>query len=220
MTELPNETAESSAPKSTPAPSRAPAIIVAVTILAIVAISLWYLVQPQPLLVQGEADGTRIDIAARVDGRVLELPVDRGQNVTAGQVLVTIDNPELLTRLKEAEAAKAVALADLKRIEVGTRAEVVAARRAALAAAEANARAGRADLRPHQAAHRRAILPRCRSSTRRRRRSTSRAAASSRPSSPRRGDRRLHGRGARRGPGRRRQGRRGDRDAARRRSPS
>ena len=140
MTELPSETTESSAPKLITAPSRTPAIIVAFVILTIVAISLWYLVQPQPLLVQGEADGTRIDIAARVDGRVLTLPVDRGQNVTAGQVLVTIDNSELLTRLKEAEAAKAVALADHKRIEVGTRAEVVASRRAALAAAEANAR--------------------------------------------------------------------------------
>src|SRR5258706_6853040 len=51
-----------------------------------------------------------------------------------------MDNPELLTRLKEAEAARAVALADLKRIEVGTRPEVIAARRAALAAAEAHAR--------------------------------------------------------------------------------
>jgi HlyD family secretion protein len=141
MTELPSETTEESAPKpaTPPAPSRTPAIIVALTILAIVAISLWYLVQPQPLVIQGEADGTRVDIAARVDGRVLEAPVDRGQNVTAGQVLVTIDNPELLTRLKEAEAASAVAMADLKRIEVGTRAEVVASRRAALAAAEANA---------------------------------------------------------------------------------
>jgi len=127
-------------PPPPPAPSRTPVIIVAITILVIVAVSLWYLVQPQPLLVQGEADGTRIDIAARVDGRVAERPVDRGQNVTAGQVLVTIDNPELLTRLKEAEAAKAVAEADLKRILVGTRVEVVDSRRAALAAAEANAR--------------------------------------------------------------------------------
>ncbi len=123
-----------------PAPPRAAAIIVAVTILAIVAISLWYLVRPQPLMIQGEADATRIDLAARVDGRVAEMPVDRGQNIAAGQTVVTIDNPELLTRLKEAEAARAVALADLKRIEVGTRAEVIAARRAALAAAEAHAR--------------------------------------------------------------------------------
>jgi HlyD family secretion protein len=144
MTEQPSEFTERDdrAPPSAPPapPPRAAAIIVAVTILAIAALSLWYLVRPQPLLVQGEADGTRIDIAARVDGRVAQLPVDRGNNVAAMQVVVTIDNPELLTRLKEAEAARAVALADLKRIEVGTRAEVIAARRAALAAAQAQAR--------------------------------------------------------------------------------
>jgi HlyD family secretion protein len=141
MTEQPSKPEEMQAPASLPPPSsRTPAIIVALTIAMIVAVSLWYLVQPQLLLVQGEADGIRIDIAARVDGRVAKRPIDRGQNVTAGQVLVTIDNPELLTRLKEAEAANAVAMADLKRIEVGTRAEVIAQRRAALAAAAANER--------------------------------------------------------------------------------
>jgi HlyD family secretion protein len=127
--------------ESSPAPpSRAPVLIVALAIAAIVALTLWYLVQPQPLLVQGEADATRIDIAARVDGRVAERRAHRGQDVAAGDVLVTIDNPQLLTKLKEAEAARVVALADLKRIEVGTRAEVIAARRAALASAEASAK--------------------------------------------------------------------------------
>jgi len=141
MTEPSSQPEETqAAPPLPPPPSRTPAIIVAVTIAVIVAVSLWYLVQPRPLLVQGEADATRIDIAARVDGRVAKRPVDRGQNVEAGQVLVTIDNPELLTRLKEAEAANAVAAADFKRIEVGTRAEVIASRRAALAAAVANER--------------------------------------------------------------------------------
>jgi HlyD family secretion protein len=125
-------------PPPAPPPPRAAAIIVIVTILAIVALSLWYLVRPQPLLIQGEADATRIDLAARVDGRVATIPVDRGQNITAGQNVVTIDNPELLTRLKEAQASLGVAQADYKRIEVGTRAEVVAAKRAALAAAEAS----------------------------------------------------------------------------------
>ena len=123
-------------PQKTP---RAAVVVVALSITAIVVLSLWYLVQPQPLLVQGEADATRIDIAARVDGRVAQRPVDRGQNVAAGQVLVTIDNPQLLTKLKEAQAGQAVALADLKRIEVGTRAEVIDQRKAALAAAEASA---------------------------------------------------------------------------------
>ena len=116
------------------------AVIVSLTIAAIVGLTLWYLIQPQPLLIQGEADATRIDIAARVDGRVAKRLVHRGENVTAEQILVTIDNPQLLTKLKEAEAARTVALADLRRIEVGTRAEVVAARKAALAAAEASTR--------------------------------------------------------------------------------
>src|SRR5277367_1329125 len=110
-------------PPAARAPRTAAAIVV-VTVAVIVGLSLWYLVQPQPLLVQGEADATRIDIAARVDGRVAKRPVERGDNVTAGAVLVEIDNPQLLAKLREAQAANAVAQADLTRIEVGTRAEV------------------------------------------------------------------------------------------------
>lgn len=113
--------------------------VVATSVAVIVCLSLWYLVQPQPLLVQGEADATRIDIAARVDGRVSKRPAERSDTVAAGQVLVTIDNPQLLARLAEAKAAEAVAAADLARIEVGTRAEVIAARKAAVAAAAASA---------------------------------------------------------------------------------
>ena len=126
--------------KTNPGAPRAATIIVAVSIVVILLVSLWYLARPQPLIVQGEADATRVDIAARVDGRVATRSAHRGQDVKVGQILVTIDNPELLTRLKEAEAARAVAAADLKRIQVGTRAEIIDARRAALAAAEANAK--------------------------------------------------------------------------------
>ncbi|MGZ5909296.1 MAG: hypothetical protein ACXWLB_05440 [Reyranella sp.] len=48
-----------------PATPRAGGAVVSLSIVAIVAFSLWYLVQP--LLVLGEADGTRIDIAVRLD---------------------------------------------------------------------------------------------------------------------------------------------------------
>ena len=37
---------------------RAAAIIVVLSIVGILVLSLWYLVQPLPLLVQGEADAT------------------------------------------------------------------------------------------------------------------------------------------------------------------
>src|SRR5271155_227961 len=112
--------------------ARAPAIIVTLIVAAIVGLSLWYLAQPQPILIQGEADATRIDIAARVDGRVGKRPVSRGDNVAAGQLLFEIENPELLAKLHEAEAAMAVSTADLAHIEAGTRAEENAQRKAAV----------------------------------------------------------------------------------------
>jgi HlyD family secretion protein len=78
-----------------------------------------------------------MDLAARVDGRVGEIPVKRGQDVPAGAVLVRIDNPETLAKLKQAVAAKVVAEAQLANINVGTRAEVIAARKAELERAQA-----------------------------------------------------------------------------------
>jgi HlyD family secretion protein len=122
------------APKSSVLPS----VFVSLLVLAVGALSIWYLVRPQPLLVQGEVDATRFDIAARVDGRVAEIPVERGQDVAAGAVLVKIDNPETIAKNEQALAAKVVAQAQLANIHAGTRAEVIAARKAALERAQAS----------------------------------------------------------------------------------
>jgi HlyD family secretion protein len=118
--------------------SKAAGVFVALFMASMIGLSVWYVTRPQPLLVQGEADATRIDIAARVDGRIAERPVSRGDNVVAGQVLFRIENPQLLTKLLEAEAARAVSLADLARIQAGTRTETIASRKAALIAGEAS----------------------------------------------------------------------------------
>ena len=56
----------------------------------------------------------------------------RGQNVTAGAVLVKIDNPETIAKNEQTLAAKIVAEAQLANVKVGTRAEVIAARKAKL----------------------------------------------------------------------------------------
>jgi len=116
----------------------AAAAIVTVILAAIVGLSIWYLARPEPLIVQGEADATRIDIAARVDGRVGKRPVERGQNVTAGQLLFEIDNPELVTKWRQAQAGVDVAKAQLANILVGTRVEVIDQKKAALESAQSN----------------------------------------------------------------------------------
>jgi HlyD family secretion protein len=147
MNESPARAATQSAPPQAkkaptddkrPRPARTPSIIVGLVVAAVAGLSIWYLVRPQPLLVQGEVDATRFDIAARVDGRVGEIPVERGQDVAAGAVLVKIDNPETIAKNGQALAAKIVAEAQLANINAGTRAEVIAAKKAALERAQAS----------------------------------------------------------------------------------
>ena len=96
----------SEAAKRPPSPTRVPSIIVGLVIAAVAGLSVCYLLRPEPLLVQGEVDATRLDIAARVDGRVKEIPVERGQNVAAGAVLVRIDNPETIAKARTNEGGK------------------------------------------------------------------------------------------------------------------
>ena len=115
-----------------------PALILTAIVGGIVALSVWHLTWPAPLIIQGEADSTRIDIAARVDGRLSKLLVKRGDNVTAGQELLDIDNPELLAKLAEAKAGKQLAEAELARIHAGTRAESIASRKAEVDRTAAN----------------------------------------------------------------------------------
>jgi len=133
--------------------ARTPSMIVGVVVAVVVALSVFYLLRPEPLLVQGEADATRLDIAARVDGRVKEIPVERGQNVPANAVLVRIDNPETVAKLEQMKAAMAVAEAQLANILVGTLARQSFESQQALDQAENDAASARADVAEAQANH-------------------------------------------------------------------
>src|SRR6201996_9645811 len=132
--EEPNEGLE----KKTRSATRAPSIIVGIVTATVVGLSIFYLLRPEPLLVQGEADATRLDIAARVDGRVKQIPVERGQNVAANAVLVQIDNPETVAKLEQMKAAKAVADAQNANVLAGTRVESIAAKKAEMERAQAS----------------------------------------------------------------------------------
>src|SRR6266852_7506222 len=95
-----------SAPKSEigasrPTPRLNPrAVITGAIFLAIIGLAIWYLARPEPLLVQGEVESTRIDIAARVSGRLAKVPVKRGEDLATGATLLVIDNPELVAQLQ------------------------------------------------------------------------------------------------------------------------
>src|SRR5258708_38569813 len=102
--ELGRATTESSTGTARSRPRLNPrAAITGALFLAIIGLAIWYLARPEPLLVQGEVESTRIDIAARVPGRLARVPVVRGEDVAAGTTLLVIHNPQVVAEVHEAE---------------------------------------------------------------------------------------------------------------------
>jgi multidrug efflux pump subunit AcrA (membrane-fusion protein) len=58
-----------------------------------------------------------VDIAAKISGRILELPVVLGQSVEEGDLLVAMDSQEIQARLEQAEVALRQAEIDYRRVE-------------------------------------------------------------------------------------------------------
>jgi HlyD family secretion protein len=111
--------------------------IIGAAVLVAFGLLLWLATRPPPLTVQGEVTSDRVDISPRVAGRIAKLHVDVGSAVERGVVIAELESPQLAASLIAARAALSVAKADLDRIN-STRPETIAARKADLAAAEAD----------------------------------------------------------------------------------
>lgn len=114
--------------------------IFAVIILIVLTISMTILIRSHnsDLLLQGEVDAPNVNLSSKVRGRVLSIHVNRGDNVKVGDILITLDSPELLAQVKAAQAERDQAKAQLDLSENGTREESIRYYQALLAQAKAN----------------------------------------------------------------------------------
>lgn len=117
--------------------SRIALIIVVAALAGVAALSIWASLAPAVVLVQGEVEATRVDIAPKVAGEIATVHVGEGERVEVGALLVELESPQLMAGLASAEAAAGVARADRERIN-STRPEAIAARRAELEKAQAD----------------------------------------------------------------------------------
>ncbi|MCO6544565.1 MAG: efflux RND transporter periplasmic adaptor subunit [Gilliamella sp.] len=85
-------------------------IVAIIAVIAMVAI-IYFAYQPSTIILQGEVESNRVDVAARVQGRVNQFNYDVGDDVKQGEVLLTLSNPALLAQLATAEAQLKVAMA-------------------------------------------------------------------------------------------------------------
>lgn len=115
-----------------------PYLLIAV-LAAMVAVSVWWVTRPGPLVIQGEIAAPRVDVSARTSGRVAQIKADLGTQVEAGQLLAVLSNPQLVTAHAAASSGLNVARAS-EAAAGATRPEMIRAREAELAAAQVDLR--------------------------------------------------------------------------------
>ena len=80
-----------------------------------------------------------VDVAAKVTGRVEALKVREGDNVTADQLLLVLDIPEVEAKLKEVRALQEAAAAKSSLVDEGARPQEIRAAKAQMQRAQAGA---------------------------------------------------------------------------------
>lgn len=101
----------------------------------------------QTLDLIGEVEATdSATVRAQTMGTVMQVLVDVGDRIEAGQPIVILDTADQQLALAEARAALASARSDLAELEAGTRSEIIAQRQAELEMAKAREREARQNL--------------------------------------------------------------------------
>ena len=96
-----------------------------IVIILVVAIIGYVVSRPKPFVIQGEAEATEYRVSGKVAGRIEEFRAEEGQFVHKGDTLVLIDSPEIRSKLAEANAARAAAVAQRNKAYNGAQKEQI-----------------------------------------------------------------------------------------------
>lgn len=104
-------------------------IIIVLLVIAALAICGFLFIKQGPDTVQGQADATELRISGKLPGRVAEIFVEEGQKVKAGDTLVRIHSTLVDARLGQAQAMEQAASAANKKVDAGTRQQIISGAR-------------------------------------------------------------------------------------------
>jgi HlyD family secretion protein len=120
-------------------------IIAAILAIGLVAVAGWQMLGPgvgsgagaSELKASGTIEADEYRVSAQTGGRIQSLLADEGDDVTAGQVLVRLDDALLAAEMKKAKAALSAAQAGLALVKAGARSEDIAKAEAGVGMARA-----------------------------------------------------------------------------------
>ncbi|MEH0689714.1 efflux RND transporter periplasmic adaptor subunit [Vibrio cholerae] len=99
----------------------------AIALTSWVGYSVYDAYQPQPVRLQGQIEAQQYSISSKVPGRIDQVLVRKGDNVTKGQLIFTLHSPEIAAKLEQAKAGEKAADALAQEAEKGARAQQIQA---------------------------------------------------------------------------------------------
>lgn len=96
-------------------------------VMAVMAVLGFLFMKPGPDTVQGQGEATEIRVSGKLPGRVEKLYVEEGQHVKAGDTLVHIVSTLAEARMNQAKAMANVAKATNRKVDAGTRTQIISA---------------------------------------------------------------------------------------------
>ena len=96
-----------------------------VTVVIVVAIIGFLLLDRDPEIMQGQVEVTEYRVSSKVPGRILELRVKEGDYVKVGDTLAILDAPEVRAKMEQAQSAQNAAAALELKAQNGARKEQI-----------------------------------------------------------------------------------------------
>lgn len=112
---------------------------VIIAIAAFIGYTIFVVLQKKPTVLQGEVVANQFKVSSKLAGRVQEILVKKGQKVNRGDLVFTIDSPEVNAKMDEAMAARSAASAQNRKAINGAQEEDITAAYSLFVKAEAAA---------------------------------------------------------------------------------
>ncbi|EHU5003367.1 efflux RND transporter periplasmic adaptor subunit [Vibrio vulnificus] len=98
-----------------------------VGVVSWVGYSFYQAYQPEPVRLQGMIEAQQYSISSKVPGRIDQVLVRKGENITKGQLVFTLHSPEIEAKLEQAKAGEKAAGALAQEAEKGARSQQIQA---------------------------------------------------------------------------------------------
>lgn len=99
--------------------------ILIVFLAILILIAFWFLMKPKEMVLQGRIETKEIYLSAKIPSRIKSFNVKEGESVLKGQLLATLESPEIEAKEQQAIAAKEAASAQKDKAYNGARFEEV-----------------------------------------------------------------------------------------------